>query len=171
MNIREDFAQAFEASVASNPMYSRFRCMPVCQELGMRESMLLFSCFESRVVQAGTIMYEADTHSENEMYLIVEGTASVASASHDIYEILHPGDVFGLFSFLDEERLHSATVTATSELTVLAISRAYFDVITLEDPGLGNELLRFMFRLLTRMALKMESEYVAIHRFATGRRI
>lgn len=168
---REDYAQAFEASVASNPMYTRFRSMPVCQELGMRESMLLFSCFEPRVIPAGTTVYKADTFSENEMYLIVEGAAEVSSHSHGIFETLRPGDVFGLFSFLDEERLHSATVTAASELTVLAISRAYFDVITLEDPALGNELLRFMFRLLARMALKMENEYAAIHHFATGRRI
>ncbi|HXH72185.1 MAG TPA: cyclic nucleotide-binding domain-containing protein [Mariprofundaceae bacterium] len=168
---REDFSQAFEASVAANPMYSRFRRMPVSQELGLRESMLLFSCFEPRVIPEGSVIYEANTPSENEMYLIVEGTVSVSSASQDIYESLRPGDVFGLFSFLDEGRLHSATVTTTSELTVLVINRDYFDVITLEDPALGNEMLRFMFRMLSRMALKLESEYAAIHRFATGRRI
>jgi len=145
--------------------------MPVCQELGLSESMLLFSCFEMRVIPAGTTVYEVGTTSDNEMYLIVEGEAAVSSSSHDIYETLRAGDVFGLFSFLDEDRLHAATVTAVRDMTVLTVSRAYFDVITLEDPALGNQMLRFMFRLLSRMALKLESEYAAMHNFVTGRRM
>jgi len=145
--------------------------MPVCQELGLSESMLLFSCFEMRVVPAGTTIYEAGTPSDNEMYLIVDGEAAVSSPFHNIYETLRAGDVFGLFSFLDEDRLHAATVTAARDLTVLTVSRAYFDVITLEDPALGNQMLRFMFRLLSRMALKVENEYAAMHSFVTGRRM
>ncbi|MDX8407933.1 MAG: Crp/Fnr family transcriptional regulator, partial [Mariprofundaceae bacterium] len=76
----------------------------------------------------------------------------------------------GLFSFLDEERLHSATVRAETELVILGINRCYFNVITLEDPTLGNQMLRFMFRLLSRMSLKLESEYAAMHEFALAGR-
>ena len=171
MNVRENFVHAFEASVATNPMYSLFRTLPVCSELDLPESMLLFSCFDAREIAAGTTIYEAGTASENVMYLVLAGEAAVASSWHDTYVTLKAGDVFGLFSFLDEGRNHSATVRASTDLTVLTISRPYFDVITLEDPALGNQMLRFMFRLLSRMSLKLESEYAAIHHYATGRRI
>jgi CRP-like cAMP-binding protein len=170
MNNRENILVAFEATTAASPLFARFRSLPVCQELGSRESMMLFSCFEQRQIEAGTTIYESNTASNNEMYLIVEGEVSVSSRSQDIYTRLRAGDVFGLFSFLDEDRLHSATVKATTELTVLTINREYFDMITLEDPALGQQVLRFMFRLLSRMALKMESEYAAMHEFAMARR-
>ncbi len=171
MNIKENFTQAFEASVSTNPMYAMFRILPVCEDLALPESMLLFSCFEPQVIEVGATIYEAGEASQNVMYLLLEGEASVASPWHDTYVTLKPGDVFGLFSFLDEGRDHAATVCATTQLKVLTISRPYFDVITLEDPALGNQVLRFMFRLLSRMSLKLESEYAAIHHYATGRRI
>ncbi|MDX8401712.1 MAG: cyclic nucleotide-binding domain-containing protein [Mariprofundaceae bacterium] len=170
MTVRDDLMHAFEASVAADPLYARFRAMPVCQALGMRESMTLFSCFQTVRVKKGEVLYRAGEVSDNTMRLIVEGEVAVASANQDIYARLGAGDVFGLFSFLDENRPHSATVTAASDLTLLAISRDYFNAITVEDPVLGHELLRFMFRLLSRMALKLESEYAAIHEFALARR-
>ncbi|MDQ6973089.1 MAG: Crp/Fnr family transcriptional regulator, partial [Mariprofundaceae bacterium] len=63
------------------------------------------------------------------------------------------------------ERPHSVTVTAQEELTVLSLKRSYFDLITLEDPLLGNQLLRFMFRLLSRISLKHEVEYAALREY------
>lgn len=170
MNNRKNILVAFEATTAASPLFARFRSLPVCQELGSQECMMLFSCFEQRRIAAGVTIYEANTPSNNEMYLIVEGDVSVSSRSQDIYTRLRAGDVFGLFSFLDEDRPHSATVKAASDLTVMTINREYFDVITLEDPELGQQVLRLMFRLLSRMALKMESEYAAIHEFAMARR-
>ncbi len=170
MTVRDNLMHAFEASVAADPLYARFRVMPVCQELGMRESMALFSCFQPARAKKGEVIYRAGDESDHTMRLIVEGEVAVASASQDIYARLGAGDVFGLFSFLDEERPHSATVTAAADLTLLTITRDYFNAITVEDPVLGHELLRFMFRLLSRMALKLESEYAAMHEFALASR-
>ncbi len=170
MNRRENLLHAFEASIVSDPLYSRFRSLPVCQELAERESMLLYSCFDMRSCAAGEVIYRAHTESDNTMYLILHGRVAVSSPNQDTYTHLKAGDVFGLFSFLDSERLHSATVSAEADLTLLSINRSYFNVITLEDPTLGNQMLRFMFRLLTRMALKLESEYAAMHEFALARR-
>jgi len=83
-------------------------------------------------------------------------------------ECLETGDVFGLFSFLDEDRLHSGTVKAESDMVLLCIKRDYFNLLTIEDAPLGNLLLRLMFRLLSRMSLKMENEYAAMHHYITG---
>ena len=90
---------------------------------------------------------------------------------HGSYIRLGKADLFGLFSFLDEGRLHSATLRAESEVVLLTIDRSHFDLITLEDARLGNLLLRFMFRLLSNMSLKLESEYAAMHHYVTGRRV
>lgn len=160
---------AYVASVSANPYFMRFRGMPIGQELDSRDAMVLFSCFEERQIKQGNVIYEAGTSSEREMYLILEGQVSVSDASGNIYATLAPGDVFGLFSFL-EERPHSATIVAKQDVTALTITRPYFDAITCEDPLLGNQLLRFMFRLLTRMSLKLEVEYAALRDYALGMR-
>jgi CRP-like cAMP-binding protein len=161
----------YEAAVAANPHFMRFRSLPVGQELDGLQSMLLFSCFIERQVAAGTEIYRADTESDGTMYMILNGSVDVADRNGHVYESLQAGDVFGLFTFLDSNRLHSATITASRDLTVLTLERSYFDLVTLEDPDLGNQLLRFMFRLLSRQALRLETEYAAMHGYATARRV
>lgn len=159
-----------EASIVANANFMRFRTMPIAQELGEREAMLLFSCFIERHITESTRIYTVGEPSNNEMYLILDGKVSVSDRAGHNFETLGPADVFGLFSFLDEDRSHSATIQAESNLVVLMIDRAYFNVLTLEHPSLGNQMLRFMFRLLSRMALKLEVEYAAMHEFALGRK-
>lgn len=168
MNMEDNMAVSFEATVAGNPRFARFRSLPVSQELGLKECRLLFLCFEEHEIRHGSVLYRAGEASENKMYLILNGSVSISDASRNIYMSLCSGDVFGLFSFLDQERLHSATVRAESDMVVLTINRKYFDVITLEDPLLGGHLLRFMFRLLSRMALKLEIEYAVLREYALG---
>jgi len=160
----------FEASIATNANYMRFRSLPVVQDLGEPEAKLLFSCFLERNIAASTPIYSADEASNNEMYLILDGRVSVSDRSGFCYETLGPGDVFGLFSFLDEDRVHSASIQAETDLNLLLINRAYFNVLTLEHPPLGNQMLRFIFKLLSRMALKLEVEYAAMRGFALGRK-
>ena len=162
--------QAMAASIAANMNFARFRALPVGREMEVAEAMALFSCFEEEVVEAGRVLYEAGARSERVMRLILDGQAAVRDASGNIYATLKPGDVFGLFSFLDE-RPHSATVMARDELTTLTLRRSFFDVITLEDPLMGQQLLRFVFRLLSRMALNLEVEYAALRDYALGARV
>ncbi|MFQ5355235.1 MAG: Crp/Fnr family transcriptional regulator [Mariprofundaceae bacterium] len=162
MRKKDNMAVAFEAVAAASPNFVRFRGLPVARELAAKESLPLFLCFKEKKIDKGTVMYMAQDNSEGIMYLILEGSVSVSDSPRHIYSILGAGDVFGLFSFLDQERLHSASIQARSNLTVLSLKREYFDAITIEDPMLGNQLLRFMFRLLSRMTLKLEVEYSAL---------
>ncbi len=162
--------QAMAASIAANMNFARFRALPAGRDMAVDEAMALFSCFEEEQAAAGSVLYEAGARSERVMRLILDGRAAVRDASGNIYATLKPGDVFGLFSFLDE-RPHSATVSALDELTMLSLRRSAFDVITLEDPMLGHQLLRFMFRLLSRMALNLEVEYAALRDYALGMRV
>jgi CRP-like cAMP-binding protein len=138
----------------------------------LEECVELFSCFEVGRVAAGEVIYEADTASDHTMRLIIDGTASVsvANSATGVYSRLDVGEVFGLFSFLDENRPHSATLMAETDVTLLTVSREYFNLIALEEPELGQQMLRFMFRLLSQTALKLESEYIAMHEFTFLRR-
>lgn len=160
---------AYEAAIAANKNFMAFRSLPIAAEMNYKQAMLLFSCMRERQFRAGELIYRAGEASGQEVYLILDGKLSAMDPSEHVYGMLQKGDVFGLFSFLDEERLHSATIRAETDATALVIDRPYFDVVTLEDPALGNQLLRFMFRLLSRMALKLEVEYAAMHGFVQGR--
>jgi len=171
MHVTDNLLAAYEATLEASPVYMRFRGMPVCESLGPRESMMLFSCLDSVAIASGETMYQAGEASDNTMRLVIEGRVSVISPLRDGYIELGAGDTFGLFSFLDEERLHSASLQAITDVTLLTLNREYFNVITLEDPALGNHLLRFMFRLLSRMSLKLETEYAAMHNYVTARRV
>ncbi len=168
MKKKYNMAVGMEAAVVANPLFSRFRCLPVVQELSTKECTLLFLCFEEQRISMDTVIYRIHEKSEGAMSLILQGSVSVSDASTHVYSILNAGDVFGLFSFLDRERVHSASIRAESDLTLLSLKRDFFDVITIENPALGNQLLRFMFRLLTRMSLKLEIEYAALRRAQYG---
>jgi len=164
------YEAGYEAAIAADQHFIRFRGMPIVNSMKREDAMLMFSCMNLRKYKEGETIYEAGTLSRSEMSLIVEGSVSASDRSGHQYAMLSSGDVFGLFSFLDEARLHSATLKAEKEVKVLTIDRPYFDVITLEDPALGNRLLRFMFRLLSEMALQLEHEYATMHGFALGRK-
>lgn len=161
---------AFEASIMSNSQYRRFSNLPVCSALTNDETQQLFACMEATTVAAGTVIYEAKSPSNQTICLITEGIASVSRPGNNLYSQLQAGDHFGLFSFLDEDRKHAATVKAVTDLELLTISRAYFDLITLEDPQCGNRVLRFMFHLLSERALEVGHEYALIHKIVTGSR-
>lgn len=167
--MRSSEAVALAASISANPYFARFRATPIGQELDVDDAMSLFSCFEEQQIKKGETIYAAGTQSERTMYLLLGGSISVRDTSGNIYSTLKPGDVFGLFSFL-EQRPHSATVMAQGDLVVLILKRTWFDLITLEDPQTGHQLLHFMFRLLSRMSLNLEVEYAALRDYALGMR-
>jgi len=162
--------EAYAATRIANPLFNRFCELPICQHMQFDESIHLFSCFEVVNQHAGEIIYAAGSATDKTMRLIVSGSATVSSPSFGVYSRLGPGDVFGLFSFLDESRPHSGTVEVESDVTLLCINREYFNLITVEDAALGNLLLRFMFRLLSQTSLKLESEYAAMRHDIAGRR-
>jgi CRP-like cAMP-binding protein len=167
----EDYEAGYEAAIVADQNFIKFRGTPIVSTMKSQDAMLMFNCMNVRTFSAGEIIYETGSFSKNEISMIIEGKVSVIDHSGHQYSLLNAGDVFGLFSFLDEERLHSATLKAERDVKVLTIERLYFNVITLEDPVLGNQLLRFMFRLLTEMALQLEHEYAAMHEFALGRKV
>ena len=80
--------------------------------------------------------------SGDELFLLIEGTARVVRGG-GVVDTLGPGDFFGELALLDPAP-RNATVTATSELDLLVISRAEFEVVLAKVPGLTRSLLAGM---------------------------
>ncbi len=161
--------EAYAATRMANPLFHQFCELPICQHMQLEESMQLFNCFDVARADSGAIIYAAGSDSDHTMRLIVSGSAIVSNPSSEHDTHLGAGDVFGLFSFLDEARTHAATVAAVEDMTLLCINRDYFNLISVEEAALGNLLLRFMFRLLSQVSLKVESEYAAMPHYVPGR--
>lgn len=86
-------------------------------------------------------------------YVIVEGTAEVVSGNTTL-ATLGPGDVVGELSLLDHQP-RSATVTATSDLKVLAITHSDFAKILCAVPDLAFGLLSVLARRVRELDTKV----------------
>jgi len=160
-----------ESMIESNVDFQTMLKLPLLKALAHKDAMVLFSCMTKAEFDDHEVIYSAGEASIGKMYLILDGKVTVANESGYKYGSLRAGDVFGLFSFLDDSRKHSATLTVERKATVLTIERSYFDLITLEDPKLGHKLMRFMFVLLSKKASELEGEYANMHNFAFGGKV
>jgi len=163
--IKQDIMQAPE------PLFALFQKLNICQNLTPINVKLIFKNMSYHSYLAGETLYTAGKTSQQELFLILSGHVSASDQNGYQYITLSSGEVFGLFSFLDEERFHSATIKAESDLQVMRLSRASFDRIANYQPMLESVILRFMFRLLSKTTLKIEHEYAAIHEYALGRKV
>ena len=170
-NTSQSKTMLYSALIQSNTSFQTFHGLPMFEGMSRHHAMTLFSCMKEETFQEHEVIYSAGTETVGKMYLIMHGRVRIADTSGHHYGTLQHGDVFGLFSFLDDSRQHSATVQAASELTVLTMERSLFNLIDAEDPKLAQHMMRFMFRLLSQKALKMETEYANMHQFALGRKV
>jgi len=160
-----------ESMIESNADFKAMLMLPLITELAKKDARVLFSCMTKAVYEENQIICNAGDESVGKMQLILDGKVSIKNGGGYKYGSLRAGDVFGLFSFLDDRRKHSATLTVERKTTVLTIERSYFDLITLEDPKLGHKLMRFMFVLLSKKASELEGEYANMHNFAFGGKV
>jgi CRP/FNR family transcriptional regulator, cyclic AMP receptor protein len=77
-------------------------------------------------VAAGKVLAEQGTFGD-QFFVIEEGTADVTRDGQRVAE-LGPGDFFGEMALLEADR-RNATVTATSPMTLIVMSRASFRAI------------------------------------------
>jgi len=74
-----------------------------------------------------------------EAFVIISGTAAIIKDGTQVAEV-GPGDHFGELSLLDGG-LRTATVTATSDMVVLVLSKPAFNGVLDEIPTLAHKLL------------------------------
>ncbi len=172
INVIEATRTSVEASLmASNKDFLDFYALPFVQDMDKEHALTLFSCMKLVSFERGEVIYRAGEASVGRMHILLEGKVVVTSESGYKYSSLRQGGVFGLFSFLDDKRTHSATLTVERDVRVLVLERNLFDLMALEEPKLANQWLRFMFSLLSKKALEMEFEYANIHNFAFGGKV
>ena len=156
---QSELTDAYSATRATDPLFREFCALPCARHFSSEENINLFSCFEISQHQSGEKIYQSGTPSDMTLRVILNGAIHISATVDEIDLDLGSGDAFGLFSFLDRERCHSATAVSQQETTLLCINRAYFDMISVENDELGNQLLRFMFQLLLHTSLKLGNEY------------
>ena len=92
---------------------------------------------ETTVASGKTLVRQGSTGYE--CFVIVDGHATV-SIDDQVISRLGPGDYFGELALLDR-RPRSATVTATTDLTVMVLTQREFSSLLNIVPGLALKLL------------------------------
>lgn len=88
------------------------------------------------------------------VFFILEGQVSVSAEASQVSQVplarsLHPGEIFGLVTFLDSE-IHSATCRATTAVRAAGMTRAGFQSLTQSDVALASAFMFAMARQLAR---------------------
>jgi CRP/FNR family cyclic AMP-dependent transcriptional regulator len=94
-------------------------------------------------VPAGRTLVEEGQFGRH-LYVLVSGTATVTRKGKKVADI-GPGDFFGELAFLDGAP-RSATVTATTGLTLIVLGPREMDVIIEREPLIAKRLLETMAR-------------------------
>lgn len=113
-------------------LQDRLRDVPFFSGMSKKDLAAVAQQTDELDIAAGkTLVREGDFGQE--FFLIDSGTAEVTRGGASIGE-LGPGDFFGEMALLDEER-RTATVTATSPLSVIVMTRSSFRALDQKMPS------------------------------------
>jgi CRP-like cAMP-binding protein len=110
---------------------ARLKAVPFLSKLKKRELELIARQADEVDVPAGKVLARQGDFGD-EFFVIEAGTAEVTRDGERIAE-LGPGDFFGEMALLEADR-RNATVTATTPMTVIAMTRASFRAIERSMP-------------------------------------
>jgi CRP-like cAMP-binding protein len=111
---------------------ARLKDVPFFGQLSKKELEKIAQQTDEVDVPAGKVLArEGDIG--HEFFVIEEGTAEVTKGGERIGQ-LGPGDFFGEIALLEEDR-RTATVTATSPMTLIVMTRASFRAIDRSMPA------------------------------------
>ncbi len=119
--------------------------VPMFRALSKKDLGLVARLAEDYTVDAGQTLVREGKR-ESEFYLIVNGKARVTRGRRTV-ATLGPGDYFGELALLDPGP-RNATVTAETELEVLALGSREFGGLLEEVPGIARRLLAGLSRRL-----------------------
>jgi CRP-like cAMP-binding protein len=106
---------------------------------------------ETRALDHGTMIVREGERGD-EFYVIGTGEASVTRSDREVAK-LGPGDFFGELALFDEAP-RNATVTSTTGITIVVITRAAFQQLLGDLPGLREQVLQGMARRLHELDAK-----------------
>jgi CRP/FNR family transcriptional regulator, cyclic AMP receptor protein len=102
---------------------ARLKDVPFFNKLKKKELELIARQADEIDVPAGKVLVKQGDLGD-EFFVIEEGTADVARDGEHI-NVLGPGDFFGEMALLEDDR-RNATVTATSPMVVIVMTRSSF---------------------------------------------
>jgi voltage-gated potassium channel len=123
---RQDFVQKWQLVAA----------VPLFQRLGAASVMEIVRALRPRILPAGAVICRKGEKGD-QMFFIVEGRVSVATPSP---VELGPGSFFGEMALVTGEP-RSATVTAASEVSLLSLYAADFQMLSSSSPDIA-EIIR-----------------------------
>jgi CRP-like cAMP-binding protein len=121
--------------------------MPLFRSLSPEQLEAMATLTELRQEEAGTVLVEAGVLGYS-LFVLEEGTASVTGGDEPLGE-LGPGDFFGEIALLGK-RERTATVTATSSVTLVAMLGSDFRVFERDWPDAAAQMKQAMAERLAR---------------------
>jgi CRP/FNR family transcriptional regulator, cyclic AMP receptor protein len=121
------------------------RAVPLFSACTTPEIRVLLKIAHLRKIDSGTVLVDEDAHDET-FYAIVDGDVRVAKGRRTLARF-GPGDFVGELAVLDPGP-RTATVTATSDLTVYTIDGPALRDLLLEAPEISVKLLQGLARRL-----------------------
>jgi CRP-like cAMP-binding protein len=89
-----------------------------------------------RQFKAGDKIIREDSESTVGFYILIEGAAKASRGDHELAEY-SPGDYFGEIALLLDDTPRTATVSATSDVSVLALTRWDFRALLKINPEIA----------------------------------
>jgi CRP/FNR family transcriptional regulator, cyclic AMP receptor protein len=127
--------------------------VPIFSALSKKDLQKIARASDEVVIEEGRAVVQEGT-SGHEAFVILEGKASVERKGLKVAD-LGPGDYFGELALLDGGP-RTATVIATTPLTVLVLGQREFSGVLDSVPGLAHKLLA---TLATRIRVLDEKAY------------
>ena len=125
--------------------------VPLLSEVSKRDRRALASSMKEQRIAAGKQLLVEGRRGVG-FFVIAEGSAAV-SIGGEVIRMLGPGDYFGEMALVDGGT-RSATVTADSEMTVLAMSSWTFKGFVQDNPSVAWALLQTMAQRLRESSLR-----------------
>jgi CRP-like cAMP-binding protein len=117
----------------------------------LRKTPLFASCSEKTVAsiadlartrkfKAGDKIIREDSQSTMGFYILLEGEGEATRGEHHLGDYA-PGDYFGEIALLLDDTPRTATVSAKSDVTVLAVTRWDFKALLKTNPEIAVEVM------------------------------
>ena len=101
----------------------------------------------TRRFKAGEVVIREDSKSAMGFYIILEGTAKAVRGEHHLGDF-GPGDYFGEIALLLDDTPRTATVVATSDVAVLAVTRWDFKALVKTNPEIAVGVMEVLAKRL-----------------------
>jgi CRP-like cAMP-binding protein len=131
--------------MARNTKVDQLRGVPMFSACTDKELAQIARACDEVAVETGAVVMQEGTAGDD-FYLIGEGEAAVSRAGTQVATV-GPGQYFGELSLLDEGP-RTATVTASTSMTLIRLGRREFAAVIDSWPGVAHKLLEQMARRL-----------------------